>query len=81
MTDDTYIDIVDWFKVHCYKNNDEIAKKLKKILNLLHATDKWLLELLNIMIKIKIIENVTTWIRSDWTSWIEILWIMLSSQV
>ncbi len=30
-----YIDIVNWSQIHDFKNNDEIAKKLNKLLNLL----------------------------------------------
>ncbi len=65
MIDFAYIDIVDWPQIHDFENNDEITKKLDELLNLLQTTDMWLLEILHIMIKSKIINNVITDVRSD----------------
>ncbi len=60
MIDFAYIDIVDWSQIHDFENNDEIAKQLNKLLNLLQTTDIWLLEILHTMTENKIIENATT---------------------
>ena len=65
MIDFAYIDIVNWPQIHDFENNDEIAKKLNELLNLLQMTNMWLLEILHTMIKSKIIDNVTTDVRSD----------------
>ncbi len=63
--DFAYINIVDWFQIHDFENNDEITKKLNKLLNLLQTINMWLLEILHIMIKSKIINNATIDIRSN----------------
>ncbi len=60
MIDFAYIDIVDWSQIHDFENNNEIAKKLNELLNLLQMTDMWLLEILHTMTENKIIKNVTT---------------------
>ena len=60
MIDFAYIDIVDWSQIHDFENNNEIAKQLNKLLNLLQTTDIWLLEILHTMTENKIIENVIT---------------------
>ncbi len=60
-----YIDIVNWSQIHDFENNDKIAKKLNELLNLLQMTDMWLLEILHTMIESKIIDNVTTDVRSN----------------
>ena len=60
-----YIDIVNWFQIHDFENNNEIMKKLNELLNLLHMTDMWLLKILHTMIKNKIIDNVITDVKSD----------------
>ncbi len=60
MIDFAYIDIVDWSQIHDFENNDEIAKQLNKLLNLLQTTDIWLLEILHTITENKIIENVIT---------------------
>ncbi len=60
-----YINIVNWSQIHDFKNNDEIMKKLNKLLNLLQITDMWLLKILHIMIKNKIIDNVIINIKSN----------------
>jgi hypothetical protein len=39
MIDFAYINIVDWFQIHDFENNDEIVKKLDELLNLLQMTD------------------------------------------
>ncbi len=71
MIDFVYINIVNWSQIHDFKNNDEITKKLDELLNLLHTTDMWLLEILCIMIKSKIIDNAIIDIRSDN---VELIW-------
>ena len=60
-----YIDIVNWSQIHDFENNDKIAKKLNELLNLLQMTDMWLLEILHTIIESKIIDNVTTDVRSN----------------
>jgi len=60
MIDFTYIDIVDWSQIHDFENNDEIAKQLNELLNLLQTTNMWLLKILHTMTENKIIENATT---------------------
>ena len=60
MIDFAYIDIVDWSQIHDFENNNEIAKKLNELLNLLQMTDMWLLEILHTMTENKIIKNMTT---------------------
>ena len=60
MIDFAYIDIVNWSQIHDFENNDEIAKQLNELLNLLQTTNMWLLEILHTMTKNKIIENATT---------------------
>jgi len=65
MIDFVYINIVDWSQIHDFENNNEIAKKLNELLNLLQTTDMWLLEILHTMIESKIIDNATTDVRSD----------------
>ncbi len=65
MIDFTYIDIVNWSQIHDFNNNNEIAKKLNELLNLLQMTNMWLLEILHIMIESKIINNVIIDVRSN----------------
>ncbi len=65
MIDFAYIDIVNWSQIHDFENNNEIMKKLNELLNLLQMIDMWLLKILHIMIKSKIIDNATTDIRSN----------------
>ncbi len=65
MIDFMYIDIVDWSQIHDFKNNDEIAKKLNELLNLLQMIDMWLLEILHTMIESKIINNAATDVKSN----------------
>ncbi len=60
MIDFAYIDIVNWSQIHDFKNNDEITKKLNKLLNLLQTINMWLLKILHTMTENKIIENATT---------------------
>ena len=71
MIDFVYINIVDWSQIHDFENNNEIAKKLNELLNLLQTTDMWLLEILHTMIESKIIDNATTDVRSDN---VELIW-------
>ncbi len=65
MIDFAYTGIVDWPQVHDSENNDEIAKKLDELLDLLQATDMWLLETLHTMTEDKIIDNAATYVRPD----------------
>ncbi len=44
-----YINIIDWSQIHDFENNDEIAKKLNKLLNLLQMINMWLLEILHML--------------------------------
>ncbi len=60
MIDFAYIDIVNWFQIHDFKNNDKITKKLNELLNLLQMINMWLLKILHTMTQNKIIENATT---------------------
>lgn len=65
MIDFAYTGTVDWPEVHDLENNDEIAKKLDELLDLLQATDMWLLKTLHAMTEDKIIDNAATYVRPD----------------
>lgn len=65
MVDFAYTGTVDWPQVQDSGNNDEIAKKLDELLDLLQATDMWLLETLHTMTEDKIIDNAETYVRPD----------------
>ncbi len=60
MIDFAYIDIADWSQIHDFENNDETAKQLNELLNLLQMINMWLLKILHTMTENKIIENATT---------------------
>ncbi len=65
MVDFAYTGTVDWPQVQDPGNNDEIAKKLDELLDLLQATDMWLLETLHTMTENKLIDDAATYVRPD----------------
>ena len=65
MVDFAYMIKIDWPRVRDPGNNDEIAKVLDELLDLLQATDMWLLEMLHTMTENEIIDNARIYIRPD----------------
>lgn len=65
MVDFAYTSKIDWPKVQDPGNNDEIAKALDELLDLLQATDMWLLGRLHTMTENEVIDNAKIYIRPD----------------
>ena len=65
MVDFAYTSKIDWPKVEDPADTDEVAKALDELLDLLQATDMWLLAILHIMTENEIIDNATIYIRPD----------------
>ena len=65
MVDFAYTSKIDWPRVRDPANNDEIAKVLDELLDLLQATDMWLLKTLHTMTENEIIDNARIYIRPD----------------
>ena len=65
MVDFAYTSQIDWPRVQDPGDSEEIAKALDELLDLLWATDMWLLKTLHTMTENEIIENARIYIRPD----------------
>ena len=65
MVDFAYTGTVDWPSVQTPPDKDDVAETLDELLDLLHATDRWLLKTLHVMTEDVILDKAEILVRAD----------------